>query len=91
MRLLVINKTIANKCKGFWKAHHELLPIEVKTDTHYILNLDAILRIKPNLNGDKYAEIRDNVTWFTVGDGSDLDIKYQEYLAAQALLAEEIN
>lgn len=86
MRLLVMNKTVADKIRGVWKANNELQPLEVETDTWYLLNLDAILRIKPNLKDSKYADIiKDNVQWFTVGDGSQLDIKYQEYLAAQVI------
>lgn len=84
MRLLVMNKTVADKIRGTWKQYHELQPLEVVKDTWYLLNLDAILRIKPNLKNSRYADmIKDNVMWFTVGDGSQLDIRYQQYLASQ--------
>jgi len=77
MRLIVFNKMVRDKVRGFFEAHQELEPIKVKNDV-YILNLDSILRIKSKLKGDKYKDM--SVKWFTVGDGGVLDLKYQEYL-----------
>ena len=83
MKLLVFNKSVRDKIRGTWKKYNTLEPIEVVPDTWYILGLDDILRIRPNLADSKYADlIKENVMWFTVGDGSNLDIKYQEYLAS---------
>jgi hypothetical protein len=90
MRLIVMDKTVADKVRGVWRRFKEnnvgvISPVEVKAGTHYILNLDAILAIKPNLKDIKYFDLlKENVQWFTVGDGSLLDQKYQQYLAAQA-------
>ena len=84
MRLLFINKSIRDKIRGTWKRYNKLEPIEVVKDTWYILGLDDILRIMPNLTKEKISHFMLlGVRWFTVGDGSALDIKYQEYLAAQ--------
>ena len=81
MRILVINKTIRDKVRGFFEANQQIEPIKIKDDV-YILNLDSILRIKPKLKKAKYRDL-DGVQWFTVGDGSILDIGYQRYLKTQ--------
>ena len=81
MRLLVINKNIRDIIRGFFEVYQKIEPVKVKDDI-YILNLDAILRIKPRLKKAKYRNL-DGVQWFTVGDGSALDIGYQRYLKAQ--------
>ena len=89
MRLLVINKDLAVQIRGIWKRHKGrafgyLQPVEVVPDTYYILNLDRMLEIFPNLKDSKYADlIKENSMKFTVGDGSTLDKKYQQYLVAQ--------
>jgi len=81
MRLLVINKTIRDKVRGFFEDHQMIEPIKIKDDI-YILNLDAMLRIKPKLKKAKYWNL-DGVAWFTVGNGGVLDLKYQNYLIKQ--------
>ena len=84
MRLLVLSKAQADKIRGTWKRYHVFIPVEVVAGTWYLLNLDRILELKPALKGEKYKDLRDAVMWFTVGDGSNLDIKYQEYLDTQS-------
>jgi len=87
MKLVVLNKSIADKVRGVWKRHkgHDievLAPVEVEKDTWYILSFDTINLLKPILNRNaRFLELfNSNIKVFTVGDNSTIDKKYQTYL-----------
>lgn len=82
MILLVINKLTRNLIRGEYKKGHSLEPVEIALDK-YILNYDAMILVEA-IKNPRIEFISNNDT-FVIGDGSALDIVYQDYLSAQLI------
>lgn len=75
MKLIVLTKEEAAANQGEYKTNHFVTPIKIE-DNFYILNRD--LSEVPELIDYKDAILAQ--PYFVVGDKSEYDLKYQQYL-----------
>lgn len=80
MKLLILNKLEAEANTGEYIPFHEVQPLKI-TDDFYILNRD----LSEAKGLESYRDAILVQPYFTKGDGSKFDLKYQEYLDNQSI------
>lgn len=75
MELIILTQQEADDNTGEYKPNHKVIPLKIADDT-FILNRD----LSEAKGLESYREAILTQPYFTIGDGSETDLIYQQYL-----------